>query len=226
MVPSSYCDVCTEGGSSPCNTNKFYSVYAKEQGKETLIGCFKYVYFKTPHTFKNLTFAECFNHCRNISTQFMAFKKGFICLCGNEINIFGHYPYEDCLEDQLRFFRVYKVVFISSVFSDYDYIDGMKLYHFCLNDEIEDGQLCKPGACVPGWKGGVCDVRDCSVANGNCPSIMECVEEKSNRSQCFCRNGFVRSNSTRCTVLKEKVSKTPVKTVSTTSTTENKPNVN
>ncbi|ESN97065.1 hypothetical protein HELRODRAFT_193356 [Helobdella robusta] len=133
-------------------------------------------------------------HGRSDSAQPTAVGQsvGGSCFCLNYVVTYSQKPRQDCFDKSLKYVQVYRVI------ARLDFIDGYKFHYLCMNDKVEwKKPYCLAGVCEPGWRGKLCDIRDCRVANGACGSKLACKTHEINgylSDQCSCKDGMFLSD--------------------------------
>ncbi|ESN97701.1 hypothetical protein HELRODRAFT_177759 [Helobdella robusta] len=188
-------DVCVRKCSNgfSCGGNYSYSVYARSADTTVDIGCFKLVVFE--HQLNQpLGKFSCWKKCKELEYPYGGLN-GETCFCGEKIKFKDQVNMEQCDEST-------DLTLLADVSPEIDVYEKTIKYHFCLNDRTEmSKKYCKSGVCVPGWKGVLCNNRDCDSNNGSCNHTMICQLENVNYkvfAKCLCEQGFSKTDQYVC----------------------------
>ncbi|ESN97464.1 hypothetical protein HELRODRAFT_177885 [Helobdella robusta] len=139
-------------------------------------------------------YSSCLNFCGKHNAKYFAIKAAHTCICTDALHLKELLPYQECnqrcpdydrnkgddvtnnnnyyyYEKSCGFSRGYSLYTVR----DSKHMDSRLKYNFCVNTDKLSYLKCVPGRCEVGWKGILCDIRDCSQSLGACPAAMRCI---------------------------------------------------
>ncbi|ESN95050.1 hypothetical protein HELRODRAFT_193727 [Helobdella robusta] len=194
-------DMMIEVVSIECD--KHFVVYSgRKVFVEALMGCFVSGMLddKTPTKMilsNDSAYTSCSLFCKRLNAVEFAISIMF-CLCGDLYDKYAMVRPQECnvkcLDRKKKLCGADKRYSLYRIFDRYDFLERPR-HNFCFNSDVSLGSNCStvPGACFPGWKGVLCDIRDCKVDNGKCGNNAFCLEsfvDGKKESKCHYPDGF------------------------------------